>query len=139
MYLIINIKNEKGFKMKLNKILLCAAAAFAFQSQALAAKYVINYKCDTPKSPYERALCKSKAHMDSEDALNKVYQQLRKQLSKSEQNDLKNAQVQWLKYRADRCLVNGEIDIRCAIFTNNERTEYLYECKDNYCDSWYNW
>ncbi|MBR3482565.1 MAG: DUF1311 domain-containing protein [Neisseriaceae bacterium] len=78
-----------------------------------------------------------KLYAESDKELNKVYQDLQKQISKNTGEQLKKAELKWIKYRDSFC--NKEFNVtQCKRQKTDERTQYLQdrlrECKVGVCD-----
>lgn len=95
--------------------------------------------CNRYTTSYDRTYCKSKLFVESDKELNEVYKSLRQKLDGGTRENLKQTQLQWIKYRDNRCETRpGTIDVDCNYEVNKARTEYLRdrlrECKTGACD-----
>jgi uncharacterized protein YecT (DUF1311 family) len=59
--------------------------------------------CTDPKSQLEMTTCAGQEYASQDKKLNVGYSQYRSRLSKSQQNQLKDAQVAWIRYRDLSC------------------------------------
>ena len=94
-------------------------------------------ECEKYRTSYDQTFCMSKIFIESDKELNSVYINLRTSLKESTKQQLKDTQLQWIKYRDVSCESNGSIDVSCNYQVNHSRSEYLRdrlrECKAGTC------
>lgn len=116
-------------------ILLCGLAS----AQAFATPDV----CDKQPTAYDRSFCSSKLLYQSDQDLNKQYQELRKLITPKAKEQLKQTQREWIAYRNDICFerrrTEDVLDTSCAADLNRARASYLQErvqeCRAGMCDN----
>lgn len=64
-----------------------------------------SFDCSKAHAPIEHAICENPELSEADSILSQRYQELRKQLSKSEAKILKYEQREWLKQRLEQCAV----------------------------------
>jgi|GEM_PF-250865 len=119
------------FKKAVLPVLIAASAGFAsFAAYA-------DGECDRYPSSYDKTYCFAKLFLASDQELNTVYNQLRGVLKADVKQQLKDTQLEWMKYRDATCSAGGTIDVDCNYRVNHDRTEYLRdrlrECKAGTC------
>lgn len=103
--------------------------------------YAIPVLADSPcehfHNDYDKTYCMAKLFVESDNELNQVYNSLQAVLKKETQQQLKQVQRKWLKYRNNSCSETSYIDVECNYDVNMKRTEYLRdrlrECKTGNC------
>lgn len=104
---------------KLGLALILVSASFGAQAAG----------CDTPRNAFDQLYCSSTIFAQTDKDLNTTYGALRKQLSSSQQETLKQGQLAWIKKRDDECSYekpNGYyVNLSCAVKQTQERLAFL--------------
>lgn len=62
-----------------------------------------NFNCNSPQTTYEMRVCADRSYKAADKKLNRVYQQLKPKLGRSQQKKLVSAQLAWIKFRDNTC------------------------------------
>ena len=115
-------------------VLLCGlASASAFAEDI----------CDKQPTPYDSTFCWSKMLYQSDQDLNKHYQELRKLITPKAKEQLKLVQREWIEFRNTECLEERRtetvLNTQCSAELNRARANYLQErvqeCRAGLCDN----
>ena len=115
------------------------ASALAVCLMFLSAGTVIAGNCDAPDlTGFDRIYCLRKIYFGEDDRLNANYRKLRGLLNGTQRNTLKTAQLNWISWRNDSCMVNPDtVNVRCALDTTRNRADFLQaritECRTVGC------
>jgi uncharacterized protein YecT (DUF1311 family) len=94
-------------------------------------------ECDKYRTSYDKTYCMAKIFFESDNELNASYKDLRNLVNDSTKQQLKDSQLDWIRYRNGACESGGSIDVDCNYRVNRSRTEYLRdrvrECKAGTC------
>ncbi|SDY17687.1 Uncharacterized conserved protein YecT, DUF1311 family [Lysobacter sp. yr284] len=112
------------------------ALAFALLGLTASAAHAQG-ECDKYRTSYDKTYCFAKLFLESDKELNTAYTDLRGVAKEPAKSQLKQTQLQWIKYRDASCESSGSINVDCNYRVNRERTEYLRdrvrECKAGTC------
>ena len=91
--------------------------------------------CLNVKTFYDKVYCSGKVYSVLDDALNGVYKEARKKLTKAQKNRLKKVQRKWIRKRDDKCasVKNNSIilNLTCAKRETVESLIYLNQIEKN--------
>ncbi|CAG2130383.1 hypothetical protein LMG31506_00804 [Cupriavidus yeoncheonensis] len=94
-------------------------------------------ECDKYRTSYDKTYCFARLFLESDKELNASYNELRGLVGDSTKQQLKDTQLEWIKYRNASCESSGAIDVDCNYRVNRDRAEYLRdrvrECKAGTC------
>jgi uncharacterized protein YecT (DUF1311 family) len=98
--------------------------------------------CAKPRNAFDTVYCTSNEFSQTDRDLNTEYGTLRKMLNPSQQGQLKQGQLAWIKQRDDACAEekpNGYfVNLICAVDMTQQRLSMLKErereCKSTGCD-----
>ena len=85
--------------------------------------------CATPKGAFDQVYCAGNEFNKADTELNKTYGLLKKKLSKSDQETLRQEQLAWIKDRNDECSYEKPsgyfVNLDCANRMTEERVDEL--------------
>lgn len=94
-------------------------------------------ECDKYRTSYDKTYCMAKIFFESDNELNASYKDLRGLVNDTTKQQLKESQLEWIRYRNGACESDGAINVACNYRVNHSRTEYLRdrvrECKAGTC------
>ena len=88
-------------------------------------------ECDTGNlNTFDAVYCQNKVFVAEDARLNSLYGDLRGQLSSSDQNTLKDAQLNWIDNRNNECVGQSDewgdvVYANCAVKVTRERDDFL--------------
>ncbi|NNP68168.1 lysozyme inhibitor LprI family protein [Acinetobacter sp. C32I] len=85
--------------------------------------------CENARNTYDDIYCTNKIFASADADLNKNYQQLRKQLSDTQQKILKKSQLAWIRHRDAECSDDSKstVYVQCQLNATQERNNWLQE------------
>ena len=85
--------------------------------------------CDKARNTYDDIYCTNKIYASADADLNKNYQQLRHQLTETQQKILKKSQLAWIRHRDAECTDDQQnsVNVQCRLSTTQERNHWLVE------------
>jgi uncharacterized protein YecT (DUF1311 family) len=94
-------------------------------------------ECDKYHASYDKTYCMAKLFFESDNEMNTSDKELRGLINDATKQQLKETQLNWIRYRNDACESDGSIDVDCNYRVNQSRAEYLRdrarECKAGTC------
>lgn len=94
--------------------------------------------CDNPINAYDKTYCAASKMIQLDKEINDQYGKTLKVLNASQKQDVKHAQIQWIRDRDNECSSNGAVAVSCVNDKMEARISLLKsiqrECGQSGCD-----
>lgn len=94
--------------------------------------------CDNPINAYDKTYCAASKMIQLDKEINDQYGKTLKVLNASQKQDVKHAQIQWIRDRDNECSNNGTVAVSCVNDKMEARISLLKsiqrECGQSGCD-----